>query len=111
MPSSIVKSSRTVSEDTLAGRVNKKQKKSSDVVDTTHKPKTTQSKSVKSVDVTAIEQRRGVVQTRVLKLESKLAKDRALLAKYTSQLHSPDVAGDCKKGNYSDEDERCTETD
>jgi hypothetical protein len=51
------------------------------------------------------------VQTRVLKLESKLAKDRALLAKYTSQLHSPDVAGDCKKGNYSDEDERCTETD
>jgi len=40
-------------------------------------------KTVKSVDPAIIEQRREAVQARVLKLESKLAKDRALLAKYS----------------------------
>jgi hypothetical protein len=40
-------------------------------------------KAVKAVDPAVILQRRDTVQQRVLKLESKLAKDRALLAKYT----------------------------
>ncbi len=40
-------------------------------------------KAVKAVDPAIILQRRDAVQQRVLKLESKLAKDRALLAKYT----------------------------
>ena len=40
-------------------------------------------KAVKAVDPAIILQRRDAVQQRVLKLESKLAKDRALLAKYS----------------------------
>jgi hypothetical protein len=40
-------------------------------------------KAVKTVDPAIILQRRDAVQQRVLKLESKLAKDRALLAKYS----------------------------
>ncbi len=44
---------------------------------------TTAVKSVKAVDPAIIQQRREVVHKRVLRLESKLAKDRALLAKYT----------------------------
>jgi hypothetical protein len=40
-------------------------------------------KVVKTIDPAIINQRREAVQVRVLKLESKLAKDRALLAKYT----------------------------
>jgi hypothetical protein len=39
-------------------------------------------KAVKKIDPAVIEQRREAVQARVLKLESRLANDRALLAKY-----------------------------
>ena len=44
---------------------------------------TTAVKSVKAVDPVIIQQRREIVHVRILRLESKLAKDRALLAKYT----------------------------
>ena len=51
------------------------------------KKQKTGSKPVKTVDVAIISQRYDTVSQRVLKLESKLAKDRALLAKYSVQIH------------------------
>jgi outer membrane phospholipase A len=56
-------------------------------------------KSVKKVDPAIIEQRRDAVFQRVLKLESKLAKDRALLEKYSIPTYSTDT----KDGSESDE--------
>jgi hypothetical protein len=58
-------------------------------------------KAVKAVDPAIILQRRDAVQQRVLKLESKLAKDRALLAKYTV----PYAATATATTNGSDESE------
>jgi hypothetical protein len=51
----------------------------------TKKQKTsgTSVKTVKAIDPAVIIQRRDVVNKRILALESKLAKDRLLLAKYT----------------------------
>ena len=56
-------------------------------------------KSVKKVDPAVIEQRRDTVFQRVLKLESKLAKDRALLEKYSI----PNYSTDMKDGSESEE--------
>ncbi len=56
-------------------------------------------KSVKKVDPAVMEQRRDAVFQRVLKLESKLAKDRALLEKYSVPSYSTDL----KDGSESDE--------
>lgn len=68
-----------------AGPSNKKQKKTA----ASSKPpaaKATAIKSVKTIDPAIINQRREAVHVRVLKLESKLAKDRALLAKYSAAV-------------------------
>ncbi len=48
------------------------------------KPEAAPVKSIKQVDPAIIEQRRDAVYRRVLTLESKLVKDRALLAKYSA---------------------------
>ena len=58
-------------------------------------------KAVKTVDPAIIEQRRDAVQSRVLKLESKLAKDRALLAKYSL----PAVGGELEKDSGEEEEQ------
>ena len=58
--------------DTTTSPVTKKQKTSGTSV-----------KTVKAIDPAVIIQRRDVVNKRILALESKLAKDRLLLAKYT----------------------------
>jgi hypothetical protein len=50
------------------------------------KKKTQVVKTVKPVDPAVVEQRREAVQSRVLKMESRLAKDRLLLATYTTQI-------------------------
>ena len=63
----------TAKESASPARATKKQKTSGPSA----------AKAVKAVDPAVILQRRDTVQQRVLKLESKLAKDRALLAKYT----------------------------
>jgi hypothetical protein len=51
-------------------------------------------KTVKAVDPAIILQRRDAVQQRVLKLEGKLAKDRALLAKYSIPYPTNTASGD-----------------
>ena len=61
-------------------------------------------KTVKTVDPVVIEQRREAVQSRVLKLESKLAKDRALLARYSVSVnpapgHEKDSGEDEEQGS------------
>jgi hypothetical protein len=55
--------------------------------------------SVKAVDPAIIEQRRDAVQSRVLRLESKLAKDRALLAKYSVQTGEGNKASEEGEGS------------
>jgi hypothetical protein len=59
-------------------------------------------KAVKTVDPAIIEQRRDAVQSRVLKLESKLAKDRALLAKYSLPAY-PAVGEELEKDSGEEE--------
>jgi hypothetical protein len=90
MPSSSTPCNKPCNDVCFSGSANKKQKKRSDSADRSDavdkKAKTI--KSVKPVDPAVIEQRRDAVYTRVLKLESKLAKDRALLAKYSAPNRS-----------------------
>jgi hypothetical protein len=63
------------------------------------KKKTQGVKSVKAVDPAIVEQRRDAVQSRVLRLESKLAKDRALLAKYIEQTGALKDSEEGSEGN------------
>jgi hypothetical protein len=63
------------------------------------KKKTQGVKSVKAVDPAIVEQRRDAVQSRVLRLESKLAKDRALLAKYSVQTGEGNKASEEGEGS------------
>ena len=66
-------------------------------------------KAVKAVDPAIILQRRDAVQQRVLKLESKLAKDRALLAKYSvPYLPSGPAAG--TSGEEEEEEDHTAKT-
>ena len=115
MPSA--KLSRAISssiDDVDSTQTSKKKQKTSDGGKSNNatnggksKPATAQQtvKSVKTIDVSVIEQRRDVVQTRVLKIESKLAKDRALLAKYTAQIYSSETGDQKKKEEESSDDE------
>lgn len=58
-------------------------------------------KSVKAIDPAIIEQRRETVRARILKLESRLDSDRALLAKYSV----PDLVKTEDKEKESSEDD------
>jgi hypothetical protein len=90
--------------------VNKKQKTSSAGIESANKkkkisvPSTPVVKAVKTVDPAIIEQRRDAVQSRVLKLESKLAKDRALLAKYSMPVN-PAVGEEPEKDSGEEEEQ------
>jgi hypothetical protein len=69
----------------------------------TKKQKTsgTSVKTVKAIDPAVIIQRRDVVNKRILALESKLAKDRLLLAKYTIDSEPGKLPADNDNGNES----------
>ena len=83
-----------------AAAPSKKQKTGPDTLASKKKAKPADAvKSVKKVDPAVIEQRRDTVFQRVLKLESKLAKDRALLEKYSI----PNYSTDMKDGSESEE--------
>jgi hypothetical protein len=86
--------------------VNKKQK-TSGCDSAGKKKKTTAAPVVKAVDPAIIEQRREAVQSRVLKLESKLVKDRALLAKYSVPVYVP--TGEPEKDSGEEEEEQGAE--
>jgi hypothetical protein len=63
-------------------------------------------KAVKKVDPAIIIQRREAVQKRVLRLESKLAKDRELLAKYTVSGPSAPSADEAATASSDDNEEK-----
>ena len=76
--------------DTTTSPVTKKQKTSGTSV-----------KTVKAIDPAVIIQRRDVVNKRILALESKLAKDRLLLAKYTVESEPGKLPAGNDNGNES----------
>lgn len=102
-----------VNEDTTAEEVpsssektNKKQKTKK--ASSSSKPpaiKATAIKSVKTIDPAIINQRREAVHVRVLKLESKLNKDRALLAKYSAAVSAALSTQSAAKDDSADDGE------
>lgn len=89
MPSSSSAACKETTDNGALIPANKKHKTSSAGIESVNKrkavsvPSAPVVKAVKTIDPAIIEHRRDAVQSRVLKLESKLAKDRALLAKYS----------------------------